>query len=187
MSDHHAPSGFAIERCVAAWQRAKHALEADEELATDEAVLAVALAGDPNMLTPEELLRRIVAAIVFAEAREAEAKTIAASLRARQQRYAARAMVLRSELLEVMLALERSSFAAPYGTASVRKGIASPVVIDEEQIPAEYFETKRVLDRHRLWDDLKQGVVVDGAVLGNAAPVLALRRGKADPEAEDAS
>ena len=186
-----APSAFQIERCIAAWQRAQGAFAADEELAGDEQPLVAALGADPNILPPDELLRRMVAAIKFAEAREDEARIFADAMTARRKRYASRAMVLRTELLDIMQALERKSFAgSPYASVYVRAGIASPLVIDEGQIPDEYFEIRRVLDRRRLWDDLKQGVVIDGAVLGNAMPVLAIRGSKAkpgdpDPEVEE--
>lgn len=194
MAEGRGPGPATIERCVAAWQRAKHALEADEQLATDEEVLALALEADPTALPPEELLRRFVAAIVFAEARKAEAKTIAESLRAREQRYASRAMVLRSELLEVMQALERSSFAAPYGTVSVKRGVPSVFITDEQALPDKYVRvvTTRKPDKHALLAALKAlqpDAMIPGAVLSNAMPVLAISSDKArDPEAmEDAS
>jgi hypothetical protein len=185
-----APSAFQIERCIAAWQRARAAFSADEELTADEQPIATAIYADPNVLPPDELLRRMVVAIVFAESREDEAKRFADAMTARRKRYAARAMALRTELLDIMEALERKSFAgSPFATVSVRAGVPSPMVLDEGQIPDEYFETVRVLDKRKLWEDLKQGVVVDGAVLGNAMPVLALRFSKAparkNPEVEE--
>jgi hypothetical protein len=174
-----APGPEAIMRCVVAMQRARDAFAADDELASDEQMLAAALEFDPNILPPDELLRRMVVAIAFCESRRDEAKRFADGMTARRQRYAARAMVLRTELLDIMQALERASFAgSPYGTVYVRAGIASPLVIDEGQIPDEYFQTVRVLDKRKLWNDLKQGVVIDGAVLGNAMPVLAIRGDK---------
>jgi hypothetical protein len=188
MADPHAPGPLTIERCVSAYQRVQHALTVDDELAADEAPLADIYAADPNILPPDELLRRFIAAIAFAESREAEARMFATGMELRARRYASRAAAMRSELLEVMLALERSSFSgSPFGTASLRKGVGSPLVLDEGQIPGEYFVTKRVLDKRKLWDDLKQGVVIAGAVLGNAMPVLAIRGSKlkSDPVVEE--
>lgn len=176
----HGPGPKIIERCVAAWQRARAALANDGELASDETLLVVALEADPNILPPDELLRRMVAAIVWCEARGAEAHAMAKAMQARQQRYEARAMWLRTELLEVMLALERSSFAgSPFATASVRDAPASSVVLDETKIPDEYFVTTRKLDRRLLLADLRQGLVIDGAVLSNPALTLALIKPKA--------
>jgi Siphovirus Gp157 len=186
MADPHKPGPLTIERCVSAYQRVQHALTVDDELAADEAPLADIYAADPNILPPDELLRRFIAAIAFAEGREAEAKAYAKGMAQRGKRYASRAAAMRSELLEVMLALERSSFSgSPFGTASVKRGTASPLVLDEGQIPGKYFVTKRVLDKRKLWDDLKQGVVIDGAVLGNAMPVLAILGSKAKPGDDD--
>jgi Siphovirus Gp157 len=187
MADPHKPGPVTIERCVSAYQRLQHALAADDELAADEAPLAAMYAADPNILSPDELLRRFVAAIAFAEARAAEAKAFATGMAQRGQRYASRAAAMRTELLEVMLALERSSFSgSPFGTASVRKGLASPVVLDEDRIPDEYFVTRRALDRRHLSDDLKQGVVIEGAALSNPMPVLAIRYARATPTVEEA-
>ena len=172
MSDVRAPGPGTIERCIAAWQRAKAALEADGELAADEQAIAAALDADPNTVTPDELLGRIVRAITFAESREDESKAFVAAMRARQQRYAKRAEYLREELLQIMDALERKSFVAPFATASVRAGTASV-------LPEEYIRTRREPDRTKLLEDLKVGVVIEGAMLSNGAPTIALRRPRA--------
>jgi hypothetical protein len=178
-----APSAWQIELCVAAWQRAQSAFAVDEELASDERPIVAALDADPNILPPDELLRRLVEGIAIAETCAERDKGFAQGMTARRKRYAARAMVLRSELLEVLQALERKDFTgSPYGTAKVKRGVASPLVLDEGQIPAEYFQTVRVLDKRKLWEDLRHGVVVDGAVLGNAMPVLALSFAKPSPQ-----
>jgi len=183
MADPHAPGPLAIERCVSAYQRVQHALTADDELAADEAPLAAIYAADPKILQPDELLRRFVAAIAFAEARAAEAKAFAAGMTKRSERYTGRATAMRSELLEVMIALERSSFSgSPFGTASVKRGQQSAVVMDEQKLPADYWREKREVDRLKLRADLKQGVVIDGAVLSNPMPVLAIRYAKADAD-----
>lgn len=187
MADPRAPGPLAIERCVSAYQRVQHALAADVELGADEAPLAEIYAADPNIIPPDELLRRFVAAIAFAESRADEANVFAAGMKLRGERYASRAAAMRSELLEIMLALERSTFSgSPFGTVSVKAGIPSVRVLDEEQVPEEYWrETlKREVDRLKLRADLKQGVVIDGAELSNPMPVLAIRYAKATPEAE---
>jgi len=179
VSDVRAPGPGTIERCIAAWQRAKAALEADGELAADEQAIAAALDADPNTVTPDELLGRIVRAITFAESREDESKAFVAAMRARQQRYAKRAEYLREELLQIMDALERKSFVAPFATASVRAGTASVLILDEQALPEEYIRTRREPDRTKLLEDLKVGVVIEGAMLSNGAPTIALRRPRA--------
>lgn len=183
MSDNKPPSALSIERCISAWRRARAALEADDFLPDDEAVLALALASDPGALTPDELLRRMVGAIAFAEAREAEATLFAQAMRQRAARYSQRAMVFRTELLDMMLALERVIFTgSPFGTVSVAAGREALRVTDEAQIPDEYFRTRteRVLDRTKLLADLKQGVVVEGADTSNGPPVLRIIASKGE-------
>jgi len=162
--------------------RARSALQHDDDLADDERVLAVALDIDPNICPPDEILRRMIKAIVFAEARRDEAKTFADQMRGRQQRYADRAMVLRVELLDIMLALERSSFAgSPFRTASVVKGKQGALITDEGAIPDEYkvvIPATTRPDMKHLLADLKEGVVIDGVVLSNGAPHLMLKGDK---------
>jgi hypothetical protein len=163
-------------------QRARHAFAADEELASDEQVIARALAIDPNILPPDDMLRRMIEAVAYAESRRDADLEMANAVKARSDRWAARAMVLRSELLDMMLAMERRSFAgSPFRTATVREGVASLFVQDEEAIPDKYKITTvvRRTDRIGLLADLKAGVVVSGALLTNGPPVLQLRGGKA--------
>jgi hypothetical protein len=159
-------------------QAARDAFKSDDELATDEAVLARAFEVEPMMMHPDVMLRRMVEAIKFAEARAGEAKRFANIMKARADRYEAREGVLRHTLLDMMMALERDNFAgSPYGTASVRAGQRSALILDEAEIPDEYFRVKRTLDKRELLDDLRQGVVVPGAVLSNAAPTLVITSG----------
>lgn len=180
MSDIRAPGPTTIERCVAAWQRAQLAIASDAELTTDEQAIASAFEVDPSICPPDELLRRFVRAITFAEAREQEAKTLVGMLQARQRRYATRAEGLRAELFEVMSALDRQSFPAPFGTVSLRAGVQSVLITDEKAIPAEYMKITASIDRTLIKDDLRQGVVIPGACLTNGPPTVALiRRGGA--------
>jgi len=173
-----APGPSTIERCIAAWQRAKATLEADPNIDLDEQAIRTALDTDPSVVHPDELLRRIVTAIVFAEAREAESKTIAASMRARQHRYDARSGWLRELLFDVMAALERRSFAAPLATVSIRAGKASVVITDEQALPDAYIRTKREPDRDAILHGLIAGEVIPGAVLSNPMPSVALIKQK---------
>jgi hypothetical protein len=179
-SDPRAPGPRTIEQCVAAWQRITHALQADDELAGDEQALVAMLDADPSILSPDELLRRFIAAIAFAESREAEAKAYAIGMRARQQRYANRAAAMRSELTEIMQVLERSKFTgSPFGTAWLRASKPSAVVIDADKLPDEFWRWERHLKQRELTAALRNGEAVDGAVLSNPMPVLALRFEKA--------
>jgi Siphovirus Gp157 len=173
MSDEpRGPSPFTIEQCVGAWQRARAQLAGDPDLADDEAAIANALGADPGAMHPDDLIRRIVRAIAFATMRTAEAKALAGTYRARQARYDKRLMVLRSELLDLMQILRYPRFMALEGTVSVARGVPSGVITDEEKIPMKYVKMIREINKRALNEDLKQGVVVEGAYLSNGAPSL---------------
>lgn len=173
MDDPRRPGPRTIEQCVAAWQRACGMLLADKQLASDEAILMAMFEADPNILSPDDLLKRFVAAIYFSEARAAEAKATAAALANREKRYTRRADLMRLELLEVLQALQRTTFSgSPFGTVSVGHSAVGTVVHNEAKIPEEYFDTTRTLSRARLLADMKVGVVVEGAELSNPRPVL---------------
>lgn len=177
MSERIGVSPATIERCVAAYQRARDALAQDDQLASDEAVVAAALEADPTALTPDELLRRMIRGVIECELREASAREMAQSVHARAMRYAHRAKTLRDTLLDIMLALERQSFAgSPFATASIRDGLVVARVTDEAKIPEEYWRTTKALDRDKLSDDIRNGVVIEGAEPSNPMPVLTLRR-----------
>jgi hypothetical protein len=179
MSDEpRGPGPSTIERCIAAWQRAQAALANDDALQADEGAIASALDSDPFLLPPDELLRRIVRALNFAVLRKAEATELVGMMQAREMRYERRALALRTELFEVMVALNRQSFPAPEGTVSLRAGKESVLITDEDAIPDEYMitSTTRAPDRKAILADLREGVVIDGAALSNGAPSLVFRR-----------
>jgi len=174
MSEVRAPSAFILERSVAAWQRAKAALEADATLADDEAVIARALEADPHALAPDEILRRLATAAMWAEVRATEAKALANSLTARSARFHARAATLRAVILDVMDATSRKTFSAPIGTVSIRNVPPAAVILDEEQLEDAYVRIKREAKRREITADLRAGVDVRGAVLSNAGRTLVL-------------
>jgi len=176
MSDIHTPGPSTIERCVAAWQRTQAAIQADAELEGDEQAIAAAANADPRILSPGELLRRIIRGLVLCELREEEARIVAAFNRGAQRRYQRRAEWLRYELFEVLQALGRKSEATPYGTASIKAGLPSLVLTDEQALPDKYVKVVRVPDKLAIAADLKAGKFIPGAVLSNAMPVLALRK-----------
>jgi len=76
---------------------------------------------------------------------------------------------IRNYLLANMVRTGITKIECPYFAISVRKNPPSVVVDDESSIPDTYFDTPpplaRVLNKNRLKDDLKNGVVVDGAHL----------------------
>lgn len=176
MSDEpRGPSPMTIELCIAAWQRARAHLAGDPDLADDENAISNALGADPGAMHPDDLIRRIVRAIAFATMRRVEAKRMTGTYRARDQRYAKRLTALRGELLDLMQILRYPRFMALEGTVSVARGAPSSVITDEQAIPMQYVTMKRVLNLQAILDDLKQGVLIEGAYLSNAAPKLVIK------------
>ena len=62
-------------------------------------------------------------------------------------------------------------------TLSIRNNPPIAVIIDESAIPEEYWREKitRSINLPELKDDLKQGVLVPGALLGNGSTSLSVR------------
>jgi Siphovirus Gp157 len=187
------PSAYTIERVVATWQRAREKLAADPDLADDEMAVATAYDLDPESVHPDRLIERLVTAIAFASARQAEAKWMQTIMATRRKRYEARLLAMRTDLFNLMELLKYKKYPALAGTVSIKAGVQSVLVTDEQAIPAEYFRTVKLLNKKQLLADLKEGVVVDGALLSNGAPSPQIRGltkldeaiGELDDEAEE--
>ena len=185
-NDDRGPGPATIERVIAAWQRAREGLAADEMLASDEATVNVALpTEDQTARDVDAILKRITSAMLFASLRETEADELSKAMAARKARYKQRGEMLRRELLDILLLLGRPRFVATEGTVSVRTIPGSLVITDEELIPDAYMIEKvvRTPDKRALEADLAQGVVIDGATLSNGGYGLSFRRQRGAGEA----
>lgn len=179
MSDQRGPGPVTIEKIIAAWQRARAGLATDKTLVSDETVVNLG-ADDPLIATEadvEAVLRRTIRAMLYARLRAREADELATVLQSRKARYEQRRKLLRETLLDMLLALQRQSFQAPEGTASLRAVAASVVITDLDALPniyvTEEITTRRVPDKKALHADLIEGVVIEGAVLSNSGVTLA--------------
>jgi hypothetical protein len=187
------PSAYTIERVVATWQRSREALLADRELANDEQAIIRQLDVDPETVHPDALIERLVRAIAFTTGRREETKAFELMLAERRRRYEKRLEDMRTDLFTLMQLLEYRSFPALAGTVSLRKGAPSVLVTDEEAIPDEYKKVKKYVQKKKLLDDLKQGVLVEGAFLSNGAEGISVGRfkpvneqlGETDDEAQE--
>lgn len=177
-SDDRGPSGMTIERVISAWQRARDGLAADEMLASDEMMVSTGTDLDLANVNVDQVLRRLVTAMLFASLRETEAKDLAKAMQARAARYERRNELLRAELLNILLVLERRVFVATEGTVTVKRVAGSVVITDEEALPDDYVNKKivRTPDRRALHADLVEGVVIAGASLSNGGFSLTFRR-----------
>ena len=176
MSDEpRGPGPDTVMRSIAAWERAHSRLATDAELATDENAIRDAIGSDPQAVHPDELIRRAMRALAFAQLRAGEAAALIASATARKRRYLGRAQALRTLIFDLMDVLGHPKFITVHGTISLKRtGNPSVLVTDEGLIPEGYFHVERTLDKQLLLADLKVGVVVEGAVLSNAAPTIVI-------------
>ena len=146
-------------------------------LAQEDPDLTVSVAED----LPEELAAVQNAVIAVArQAREARAMAEAAKAMAdetagRAARFMRRHDAMRGVLLAALDALGTRKIEGPDVTVSLRAGRSETVITDEAQIPDAYWRTVRTLDKVALREDLKQGVVVDGAELANGLPSVTIR------------
>lgn len=87
----------------------------------------------------------------------------------RRKALEAKAERIRQYLLENMQRTGISKIESPYFALSLRKNPPAVEVINQELIPDEYFDIPEppppVLNKTRLKDDLKAGVLVEGAKL----------------------
>ena len=175
--DERGPGPTTIELAIGAWQRTRAALDADDMLTQDELTVSLGPELKQTETDVDTILRRMVRAMLYASLREAEAAELEKSMQARKLRYKARGELLRREMRDILIVTQRNSFAAPEGTLSLR-ALQRTVIIEYVDI-----NIVRVLNKHDIYDDLSEGVVIPGAELSNGGQTLAFRRQRASANA----
>ena len=123
-----------------------------------------------------EIVIAIIRAALVDEALVQGLKCRLADMQDRLDRLKDRACKRRQIAKDVMVELELKTLAAPDFTASIREGLPSLVVLDEDAVPSIYWAPgEPKLKRQILADELKQGAEVDGVTLSNPEPVLSVR------------
>ena len=147
----------------------------DEEWRADESpALAALLAAG---IDPRDRLAKTIDALSWTTMDATQALMLEAHFKSLKERCETRATWLRAQITLQMAQLDITKYSGKLATARIQAAPQKLVVTDEQQIPASYFKAQMpVLDRAELKDDLKQGVVVDGAHLSNGAPMLVVRR-----------
>ena len=75
-----------------------------------------------------------------------------------------------------MVELDLKKLNASDFTASIREGIPSLMVINEDAVPSIYWQPSEPrLNRQELAYELKQGAEIAGVALSNPEPVLSVR------------
>lgn len=95
--------------------------------------------------------------------------------KARRSRFRARDEAARSLILNLMQSAGLKKLELPQSTLSVRDGIQKVVIVDEAEIPNEFFRIKREPDKIAIKNALNDGESVPGAAMSNVEPILAIR------------
>jgi Siphovirus Gp157 len=140
---------------------------------TDEQTLVDTVEGLTDL---NEIVTAIIRAALSDEALVLGLKCRISDMQGRLDRLQDRAAKRRQIARDVMIELDLKKLNAPDFTASIREGIPSLMVIDEEAVPSIYWQPSEPrLNRQELAYELKQGAEIAGVALSNPEPVLSVR------------
>ena len=140
---------------------------------TDEQTLADTVEGLTDV---HEIVQAIIRAALANEALARGLKCRISDMQGRLERLEDRAFKRRQIAKDVMIELDLKKLNAPDFTASIREGIPSLTVIDEEAVPSIYWQPSEPrLKCQELANELKQGAEIEGVALSNPEPVLSVR------------
>jgi hypothetical protein len=123
-----------------------------------------------------EMLAEVVRSALDDEALAGGLSTRMADMKARLERFEARARRKRELALRAMAEAEIPKLAEPDFTASLRQGAPKLEVIAEDKIPAAYWKPQPPkLDKQGLLAALKVGTAIEGASLMAAQMQLSVR------------
>jgi len=141
----------------------------------DEQTLADTVEGLTQL---PDILEAIIRSALADEALVKGLKCRIAEMQSRLERFQDRASKRRAIAKDVMVDLNIKKINAPDFTASIRAGLPSLLVLNEEEVPSVYWQPAEPrLDRQSLAHDLKQGADIAGATLSEPDPVLSVRVG----------
>jgi Siphovirus Gp157 len=139
----------------------------------DEETLSDTLEGITDL---REMLAEVVRSALDDEALAGSLSTRMADMKARLERFEARARRKRELALRAMAEAEIPKLAEPDFTASLRQGAPKLEVIAEDKIPAAYWKPQPPkLDKQGLLAALKVGTAIEGASLMAAQMQLSVR------------
>jgi hypothetical protein len=139
----------------------------------DEETLSDTLEGITDL---REMLAEVVRSALDDEALAGGLSTRMADMKARLERFEARARRKRELALRAMAEAEIPKLAEPDFTASLRQGAPKLEVIAEDKIPAAYWKPQPPkLDKQGLLVALKTGTAIEGASLMAAQMQLSVR------------
>ena len=139
----------------------------------DEQTLADTVEGLTDL---HEIVMAVIRAALSDEALVLGLKCRISDMQGRLDRLQDRASKRRQIAKDVMVELDLKKLNAPDFTASIREGIPSLMVINEDAVPSIYWQPSEPrLNRQELAYELKQGAEIAGVALSNPEPVLSVR------------
>jgi hypothetical protein len=176
MSEVKAPSGYAVEQVMSAWQAARaRLLDEDPELQHDEAALSEILG--PKEGDVRDVLSRVLRAAVHADSMADAASARVDAMQLRKARYQRRSDAMRALGFAVLDALGERKIELADLTATIRAGREQVIVTDLDAVPNIYVEevTTRKPDKATILSVLKSGGEVPGCERANGLPSLSIR------------
>src|SRR5664279_1249546 len=139
----------------------------------DEQTLADTVEGLTDL---HEIVQAIIRSALADEVLIAALKCRISDMQGRLDRLQDRASKRRQIAKDVMVEIDLKKLNAPDFTASIREGIPSLMVINEDDVPSIYWQPSEPrLNRQELAYELKQGAEIAGVALSNPEPVLSVR------------
>jgi hypothetical protein len=139
----------------------------------DEQTLADTVEGLTDL---HEIVQAVIRSALADEALARGLKCRISDMQGRLDRLEDRASKRRQIAKDVMVELDLKKLNAPDFTASIREGIPSLMVIDEEAVPSIYWQPSEPrLNRQELAYELKQGAEIAGVALSDPEPILSVR------------
>ena len=139
----------------------------------DEQTLADTVEGLTDL---HEIVQAVIRSALADEALARGLKCRISDMQGRLDRLEDRAFKRRQIAKDVMVELDLKKLNAPDFTASIREGIPSLMVINEDAVPSIYWQPSEPrLNRQELAYELKQGAEIAGVALSDPEPVLSVR------------
>src|ERR1039457_6359702 len=139
----------------------------------DEQTLADTVEGLTDL---HEIVQAVIRSALADEALARGLKCRISDMQGRLDRLEDRASKRRQIAKDVMVELDLKKLNAPDFTASIREGIPSLMVINEDAVPSIYWQPSVPrLHRPELAHQLKQGAEIVGVALSDPEPVLSVR------------
>lgn len=156
----------------------------DQELINAEYIARMIDAGDDLQLLVDtiegetqlfECLDAVHESILEDQAMLTGIETVVATLRLRTEAAMARQQKKRDAIFKALTKLGIPSVKRPTATFSIRKGVEKVEIVNEADIPTQFYKNNPILQRAALTKALKEGEKVPGAELVIGPQSLSIR------------